>query len=943
MAKVTPMMEQYLSIKAQAQDAFLFFRLGDFYEMFFEDAVLAARELEITLTSRGGGQDERVPMCGVPYHSAENYISRLIEKGYKVAICEQVEDPAEAKGVVRREIVRVVTPGTVMDGKSLQERANNYLAAAVDCGARWAFATCDLTTGELYAAVSEDAVSCADELSVYAVSEVVAPPDAAARLAPLLDARRQGAAATVRNVPDGDEAWLAEHFPRLSLHGLDEAHRSAVALLLSYLLETQKRSLGHIQSVRVYEPDVYMTLDPFTRKNLELTETVRDRDRKGSLLGLLDKTVTSMGARLLRRWLDKPLTSAEAIGRRLDAVGALHANLMLRDELRDLLKRVYDLERLSGRIAYGSANARDLNALGATLSVVPELMALSRGAGAPLLASLSSDPDDGADMREWIEAAIHPEPPVSTREGGLIRDGFDAHLDKLREASKNGKRWIAELEAAEREATGIRSLKIGYNKVFGYYIEVTRANLAMVPEGRYERKQTLAAAERYVTPELKEKEALILDAEEKMADLEYALFAALRERIAAEIPRLQRLGARLAALDAIQSLAAVAAANRYVRPEVHDAHELEIEDGRHPVVESVLSRGTFIANDTQLSGDGTRVLLITGPNMAGKSTYMRQVALISIMAQIGSFVPARRAKVPIVDRVFTRIGAADDLAGGQSTFMVEMQDIQTMIAKATGRSLVIIDELGRGTSTGEGMAIAQAVIEHLHEHIGCKTLVSTHYHELAHLEASLRYLANARMAVKESGDQVTFLRKLVPGAADTSYGIYCAQLAGLPGSIIDRAYALLHEFEAEAAGNGQGDGQGDGQAKGQANGQANAQANAQANGQVNGQVNGQGSGQGTSEAMGQRDDPGNGEANAKADFASEAFAAGAGMRRGSAQAVAGGGVQQLVMFAETPAPPPSRKDSRADELTKLVKEADVLNMTPMQAMNFLYELKRKVT
>ncbi|TLS53219.1 DNA mismatch repair protein MutS [Paenibacillus antri] len=882
MAKVTPMMEQYLSVKAQAQDAFLFFRLGDFYEMFFEDAVLAARELEITLTSRGAGAEEdRIPMCGVPYHSAENYIARLIEKGYKVAICEQVEDPAEAKGVVRREIVRVVTPGTVMDGKTLSERANNYLAAVVERSGRWAIAACDLTTGELYAVATESAADAADELAVYAVTEVVCPPYVSDRLKETLEGRLKHVVYTERQLIAGDDgAWLTERFPALRLDGLDGTHRSAAALLLQYLTETQKRSLGHLHEVRVYEPSVYMTLDPFTRKNLELTETVRDRARKGSLLEMLDKTATSMGARLLRRWLDKPLMSAGAIRLRLDAVEALQKNLLLREDMRELLKRVYDLERLSGRIAYGSANARDLNALAATLAVVPELMELSRGAGSELLGTISGDPDDGADIRDWIEAAVHPEPPASTREGGLIRDGYDAHLDKLREASKSGKRWIAELEQAEREATGIRSLKIGYNKVFGYYIEVTRANLGMVPEGRYERKQTLAAAERYVTPELKEKEALILEAEEKMVDLEYGIFQQLREKIAAEIPRLQRLAERLASLDAIQSLASVAAANRYVRPDVHEGFDLDIESGRHPVVESVLTSGTFIANDTRLTMDETRALLITGPNMAGKSTYMRQVALIMIMAQIGSFVPAKRARVPIVDRVFTRIGAADDLAGGQSTFMVEMQDIQTMIAKATEKSLVVIDELGRGTSTGEGMAIAQAVIEHLHENVGCKTLVSTHYHELAHLEGSLRYLSNACMAVKESGGQVTFLRKLVSGAADTSYGIYCAQLAGLPDSVIDRAYALLHEFEA------------------------NAEARAAAPAVVGAAAGG-----------------------------------GKPQRRGGAPDAA---IHQLDMFADwNAAPPAPKRDPRADELVELVKRADVLNMTPIEAMNFLFELKKK--
>jgi len=918
MAKYTPMMEQYLSVKAQAQDAFLFFRLGDFYELFFEDAVLAARELEITLTGRDAGQEERIPMCGVPYHSAENYIARLIEKGYKVAICEQVENPAEAKGVVRREIVRVVTPGTVMDGKTLHDKANNYLAAVVELSGRWAIAACDLTTGELYAVAANGPAEAADELSVYAVTEIVASSATIDRLRPRLADRHRAVVFTTRGERAADDAaWLKEQFPHLSLEGLNAEHRAAVALLLSYLSETQKRALGHIQRVQVYEPSVYMTLDPFTRKNLELTETVRDRTRKGSLLGMLDRTVTAMGGRLLRRWLDKPLMSAESIRRRLDAVESLHGDMLLRDEMRELLKEVYDLERLCGRIAYGSANARDLKALGASLAVVPALLELGRRSPSETLAELAGDADDCADVREWIETAIHPEPPVSVRDGGLIRDGFDPHLDKLREASRNGKRWIAELEQSEREATGIRSLKIGYNKVFGYYIEVTRANLGMVPEGRYERKQTLAAAERFVTPELKEKEALILEAEEKTIDLEYQIFAELRERIASEIPRLQRLAERIAAFDALQSFATVAAANRYVRPDVHEEFDLVIEDGRHPVVESVLTSGTFIANDTRLSRDGTRALLITGPNMAGKSTYMRQVALIAVMAQIGSFVPAKRARMPIVDRVFTRIGAADDLAGGQSTFMVEMQDIQTMIAKATERSLVVIDELGRGTSTGEGMAIAQAVIEHLHEHVGCKTLVSTHYHELAHLEESLAYLSNACMAVKESGDQVTFLRKLVPGAADSSYGIYCAQLAGLPKPVIDRAYALLRDYEAAT--------------------EARAAHPASA---------GVGAGIGVGIGAGVGGGAARGGADAAASSAASIGVAANGAAAGAASPKADkregdGGIQQLVMFGEWTAPTAPKRNPKAEEVLEQIKQADLMNMTPLEAMNFLYELKKK--
>jgi DNA mismatch repair protein MutS len=560
--------------------------------------------------------------------------------------------------------------------------------------------------------------------------------------------------------------------------------------------------LQHLRSIRIHERDVALVLDPFTRKNLELTETVRDRSRKGSLLSLMDETITAMGGRLLRRWLDKPLTRGAEIELRLDAVAALVANMIVREEIRQLLREIYDLERLSGKISFGTANARDLLALGTSLSVIPTLMDCCRQAAAssPLLQELWAEHDMCDDVRQWIEAAIHAEPPTSIREGGIIRDGYHERLDQLRKANRAGKQWIVELEQTEREATGIRSLKVGYNKVFGYYIEITKANLNLVPAGRYERKQTLAAAERFITPELKAQEDLILDAEEKIVDLEHQLFVELRERIASEIPRLQQLAERLATLDVLQSFAMVAATQRYVRPEVHAGYDLEIIAGRHPVVESVLKDAPFIPNDTLLEAHHRKALLITGPNMAGKSTYMRQVALIIIMAQMGSFVPARRARIPMIDRLFTRIGAADDLAGGQSTFMVEMRDIQTMMDKATTRSLVIIDELGRGTSTGEGMAIAQAVIEHLHEQIGCKMLISTHYHELAHLAESLPHLTNACMAVKESGQQVTFLRKLIDGAAGSSYGIYCAQLAGLPSSVIGRAYQLLREYETITTG-----------------------------------------------------------------------------------------------------------------------------------------------
>ncbi|MBW5448200.1 DNA mismatch repair protein MutS [Cohnella sp. CFH 77786] len=797
MAGYTPMMEQYLSVKAEARDALLFFRLGDFYEMFFEDALTASRELEITLTGRGAGQEERVPMCGVPYHSAEGYIARLIEKGYKVAICEQVEDPKSAKGVVRREIVRIVTPGTVMETKAAQEATNNFIVGSAERGGRFGLAACDLTTGELYVTsfgTAREAVK--NVLNVYKPVEAVGDEAALAMIREETNGSFRSVVCTVRN--EDDTAVLASQFPDERWDTHEEVRRIAVARLIAYLGETQKRSLGHLRKVKAYDPESYMALDAFTRRNLELTETVRDRSRKGSLLWLLDRTRTAMGARLLKRWVDQPLLDRDAVSRRLDAVEALHGDWMRREELRAELGEVYDLERLVGRIAYGTANARDLNALKASLDRVPAIQAVCRDIGAAPLLQLAEGMDACADIADAIRAAISEEPPVSVREGGLIRPGFDPKLDALREASQNGKRWIAELERQEREATGIKSLKIGFNKVFGYYLEVTRANLGSLPEGRYERKQTLANAERFVTPELKEKEALILEAEESMVDLEYETFVRLRDGIAAQIPRLQRLAEGLSALDALQSLAEVSAERRYNRPSWSGGYDLRIEDGRHPVVEAVTEGGSFIANHTALTQDNS-ILLITGPNMAGKSTYMRQVAIICIMAQIGCFVPAKSAVLPFVDRIFTRIGAADDLVGGQSTFMVEMKDIQVMTDQATDRSLVIIDELGRGTSTEEGMAIAQAVIEYVHDHIRCKALVSTHFHELAHLEDSLASLSNGCMAVKESADGVTFLRKLVPGAADSSYGIYCAQLAGLPDTIVRRAYSLIEGGQRPAA------------------------------------------------------------------------------------------------------------------------------------------------
>lgn len=882
MTKYTPMIEQYLRIREEAKDALLFFRLGDFYELFFEDAVKASQLLEITLTGRDAGTDERIPMCGVPYHSAEQYIMKLVNQGYKVAICEQVEDPAEAKGVVKREIVRIVTPGTAMEEKSLGSSRNNFIVSLAHTSEGYGLTACDLSTGELYQTeLGNDLAPLLDEAFVYQPSEIVTGARLKETVQQMLARMNINIYMTVWQWSGTDEA-IHRHLPDEDPDKLGEPSRVSLSQLLEYLEETQKRVMPHLTRVQVYEANQFMTLDPYTRRNLELTETVRDRTKKGSLYGLLDHTVTAMGSRMLKRWINKPLMSRRLIEERHEAVESLLQQWMAREELRNRLKKVYDMERLVGRISFGTANARDLTALKASLSQVPELIHICGQTGSKTLNQLTKNLDPCSDVLAWIDAALIDDPPISVKEGGMIKPGYHNHLDQLREASSNGKRWIAELEQREREETGIKNLKVGFNKVFGYYIEVTRANAALVPEGRYERKQTLANAERYITPELKEKEALILEAEEKMFDLEYELFADLRSKVAGEVSRLQRLADVISSLDVYQSFATAASENRYCRPKMTEQYELIIERGRHPVVEDVIDQGSFIDNDTYFR-DGQRMYLITGPNMAGKSTYMRQAALICIMAQIGSFVPADRAVLPVIDRIFTRIGAADDLIGGQSTFMVEMMDIQVMTAHATKRSLVIIDELGRGTSTTEGMAIAQAVIEYLHDEVGCKTLVSTHFHELARLEGELQHLRNYSMAVKESGDEVTFLRKLIAGAASTSYGIYCAQLAGLPETIIRRSYELLQQMEHPSA----------------------------------------------------------------ADSASREVAAAAAANAEDAAACdAEGHVVQLSLFDDPSqheaAAKPSNLKEHEKQVIEAIRKTDLLNITPLQAMQLMNEWKQKL-
>jgi DNA mismatch repair protein MutS len=790
MAQYTPMIQQYLAIKRDYPDTFLFFRLGDFYELFFEDAVLASRELEITLTGRDGGTEERIPMCGVPHHSADAYIAELLKKGYKVAVCEQVEDPKEAKGVVRREVTRVITPGTMMEGKWLADKENNYMVALAEADGRVGIAACDMSTGEMYVtSVLSTGEAAMDEAMQYRPKELVLCGWSSQVKSDLPHTYIEEGALD----PFAVDQQYGEEGKRL-----DQAMRTAVNALLSYIGSTQKRSLSHMRLLKRYDAKQYLQMDGFSRRNLELTETIRDKTKKGSLLWLLDRTETAMGGRLLRRWIERPLLNRTELEERLDAVEHIKGDMLLRADLRAALDRVYDLERLAGRIAYGNANGRDLVQLRHSLEAVPELRRLLIHTGAPVLMRIAEGMDECTDIADLLRAALVDDPPISVREGGMIRPGYDEYLDKLHTASRDGKTWIAQLEQAEREATGIRSLKVGFNKVFGYYIEVSRANLANVPAGRYERKQTLANAERFITPELKEKEALILEAEEKMIELEYQLFTAVRSEVANHIPRLQELAERIAAIDVLQAFATVSDERGYVRPQIVTNGECVIRDGRHPVVEAVLEREKYVANDVELNQRDRQILLITGPNMAGKSTYMRQIALITVMAQIGCFVPAKEARLSLVDQIFTRIGAADDLVGGHSTFMVEMLETRHALQKATSQSLILLDEIGRGTSTYDGMALAQAVIEYIQQRIGAKTLFSTHYHELTSLEETLPGVINVHARCEERDGKLLFLHKIEPGRADKSYGIHVAELADMPRQVIERARQILSGLEAGA-------------------------------------------------------------------------------------------------------------------------------------------------
>ncbi|KAF2426868.1 DNA mismatch repair protein MutS [Bacillus subtilis] len=785
MAGYTPMIQQYLKIKAEHQDAFLFFRLGDFYEMFFEDAKKASQELEITLTSRDGGAAEKIPMCGVPYHSASAYIEQLIKKGYKVAICEQTEDPKAAKGVVKREVVQLITPGTVMDGKGIHESENNFIASVSACSNGYGLALSDLTTGENLAVLIERLEDVISEIYSVGAREIVVSGSLDADTVAQLR-ERCGATISIEDGETDEHVTIIEHLN-------NEDITKTFMRLYTYLKRTQKRSLDHLQPVQVYELEEAMKIDLYSKRNLELTETIRSKNKKGSLLWLLDETKTAMGGRLLKQWIDRPLIRVNQIEERQEMVETLMSHFFEREDLRERLKEVYDLERLAGRVAFGNVNARDLIQLKESLKQVPGIK--------QLVASLAHDKakeraeriDPCGDVLELLEEALYENPPLSVKEGNLIKDGYNQKLDEYRDASRNGKDWIARLEQQEREYTGIRSLKVGFNKVFGYYIEVTKANLHLLEEGRYERKQTLTNAERYITPELKEKEALILEAENNICELEYELFTELREKVKQYIPRLQQLAKQMSELDALQCFATISENRHYTKPEF-SKDEVEVIEGRHPVVEKVMDSQEYVPNNCMM-GDNRQMLLITGPNMSGKSTYMRQIALISIMAQIGCFVPAKKAVLPIFDQIYTRIGAADDLISGQSTFMVEMLEAKNAIVNATKNSLILFDEIGRGTSTYDGMALAQAIIEYVHDHIGAKTLFSTHYHELTVLEDKLPQLKNVHVRAEEYNGTVVFLHQIKEGAADKSYGIHVAQLAELPGDLIARAQDILKELE----------------------------------------------------------------------------------------------------------------------------------------------------
>ena len=807
MSALTPMMAQYLDTKKKYSDCILFYRLGDFYEMFFEDAVTCSKELELTLTGKSCGLEERAPMCGVPFHSAETYINRLVEKGYKVAICEQVEDPKQAKGLVKREVTRIVTPGTNCFTGSLDETKNNYLMGIVSVDSDFGLSVVDVTTGEYLLTEVDSLGKLLDEINKYMPAEIICNDSfylSGADLTDLTDRLGIAISALEPHYFDEDNCrrCLCRHFRINSLDGMGLEEYSigvvAAGCVMQYLEETQKCSLEHIAHLHSYHTGKYMLLDQSTRRNLELVETLREKQKRGSLLWVLDKTKTAMGARKLRSCIEQPLVAEDEILERFDAIEEMNANVITREELREYLNPVYDLERLLSKISYRTVNPRDMIALETSLEMLPHIRFLCGNFQAPLFQKLYAQLDPLEDIYKLIHDAIEEEPPISVREGGIFKTGFHDEIDRLRQAKTEGKDWLADLEAKEKENTGIKNLRIKYNKVFGYYLEVTKSFISQVPDN-WIRKQTLTNAERYTTQELKEMEDVILGAEDRLYSLEYAVFCELREKIFKQMKRIQDTAAVIATIDMLASLAHVAEHNRYVRPSINHAGSISIKEGRHPVIEKMMDNDMFIANDTKLDDDTHRVVIITGPNMAGKSTYMRQTALISLMAQIGSFVPAKEADLCLVDRIFTRVGASDDLASGQSTFMVEMTEVANILHNATKDSLIILDEIGRGTSTFDGLSIAWSVVEHIvnKKKIGAKTLFATHYHELTELEGKLEGIQNYCIAVKEDGEDIVFLRKIVKGGADRSYGIQVARLAGVPDEVLVRAREIADHMEAQ--------------------------------------------------------------------------------------------------------------------------------------------------
>lgn len=801
---LSPMMQQYVKTKEENKDCILFYRLGDFYEMFFEDALTASRELEITLTGKDCGLEERAPMCGVPFHAVDNYINRLIEKGYKVAICEQVSDPKASKGLVKREVVRIVTPGTNLDTQSLDETKNNYLMCIVSMEDYFGCAMADVTTGDCYVTEVNKVQKLMDEINKYNPAEIICNDSFFVSGADIDDMRnRLGICVNSLDTWYFDDEkcrmTLQEHFRVGTLEGLGlkdyDSGTIAAGALFQYLKETQKNDLSHMATIRPYLAERYMLIDSSSRRNLELVETLREKQKRGSLLWVLDKTKTAMGARTLRKIVEQPLIDTELIEQRLSAIEELNEKAMFRDEIREYLAPVYDLERIIGKISYKSANPRDLISFSSSLAMLPHIRLLLKDFTSPLLKNLYEEMDGLEDICEMIGQAIVEDPPLAMKEGGIIQEGYNEDVDTYRRSKSEGKQWLAELEERERIRTGIKNLKIKYNRVFGYYLEVTNSFKNLVPDN-YTRKQTLANAERYITPELKELEDMILGAEDKLYALEYTLFAEVRDKIGQQVLRIQQTAKAIGTIDVMASLALVAQRNNFVRPKLNEKGIIDIKGGRHPVVEKMITNDMFIANDTYLDNNKNRISIITGPNMAGKSTYMRQAALIVLMAQIGCFVPAQKANIGIVDRIFTRVGASDDLASGQSTFMVEMTEVANILRNATPNSLLILDEIGRGTSTFDGLSIAWAVIEHINSTklIGAKTLFATHYHELTELEGKLPGVNNYCIAVKEKGDDIVFLRKIVKGGADKSYGIQVAKLAGVPETVITRAKELVEEL-----------------------------------------------------------------------------------------------------------------------------------------------------